>query len=404
MGMKNEKYVTLLDIKNLLPISCIVSGGEILPALVAEASDRKIPSSLCALGYSHSIGLYMAVAEDGIYYTVDGGKFYQISSNSYSNSFFVEEISDEKARCAVVCGSTVIICDGTSFFGAKLDNELLCGVMHRGRLFSADYNNRLKLYWSGQGGLLDQTDGIYKGGHLYLPPERGNILNLVEYDEKIVIVREYGLTIFSANGNPENYSLYLSDTDCDKVFGGTAVALNGYMYFYTSGGLCTFDGDDIKRVSHNLTDDVESPMFAVAYGDMYILSCKSKKLERNVVFVYNTTSEFGYYVDIEAKVMYISDCVHICNDSGDFALKEGNSWSLTGSGVNFGTGKNCTLTEAYVGGNALLEIDNGRNTRKFSCAFSSVFPRFRGREFTIKLTGEGKALSIKLKGDATFGI
>jgi hypothetical protein len=399
-----EKSITLDNLDNIIPISCTISNGEITPAFVAEKSDFKVPTDLYGLAYSSAAGLYMAVNASGIYCTIDGGKFTSISASSGTKPFFVEDVYSQKPRLVTVFGSTMYIHDKSSFVGIKLDNELLCGVMHRGRLFAADLNERLKIYWTGEGGIRDWSKGLYKGGHMYLNPERGKILNLVEFDEKIVIVREYGLSLFSANGNPENFCVNLSDTDTDKIYENTACVLGGKLYFYTTSGLYAFDGNDIEKVEHNLSHDVLDPTYALTIGDMYVLSCKSKTLEKQVVLVYNATKGFAYYVDIKADVMYLANGLCIVSDNVIYTLKEGENWSISCGRFDFGTGKNCTLVEAYVGGNATFTIGNGRYLRTFSSFSGTVRPKFRGKKFSLKISGQQKVQKVQLTGDITYGI
>jgi hypothetical protein len=135
-----------------------------------------------------------------------------------------------------------------------------------------------------------------------------------------------------------------------------------------------------------------------------VLSCKSKTLEKQVVLVYNATKGFAYYVDIKADVMYLANGMQIVSDNVVYTLKEGENWSISCGRFDFGTGKNCTLVEAYVGGNATFTIGNGRFSRSFSDISGTVRPKFRGKEFSLKISGQQKVQKVQLMGDITYGI
>lgn len=55
--------------------------------------------------------------------------------------------------------------------------------------------------------------------------------------------------------------------------------------------------------------------------------------------------------------------------------------------MDFGTGRDKTLTEIYCDGACVMEVGDGRRMRKFVLSGGTIRPKMRGKKFKIKVSG-----------------
>ena len=259
--------------------------------------------------------------------------------------------------------------------------------MHCGRLFGADKDNAYKLRWSGEGGFSDWKEGLCGSGSLDLDPRRGEILDIVEFGEKLVAVRKFGLTVLNMYGSPENFSAEITDTDTDEIYKGTARVVCGKLVFFTVSGLHTFNGGSVNRVKHAYVDDISEPVCSAELGGKYFLGCKSACLNGGAVFCYDFAKTAGYLIAVSADAMCSDGHIYIYNGNGAYRLEDGGRYAFIGGSTDFGSDRFKTVTEIFIGGRADIEIGNGRTVRKFLSASGRIRPAMRGKKFTVRAEG-----------------
>ncbi len=93
----------------------------------------------------------------------------------------------------------------------------------------------------------DWTENISGAGWVITGGGYGRILNLVVYGDKIVAVRERGITFLHAFGTPENFKLTYYNEVLPEIYSDTAAVIGGKLYFYTVSGLYVYDGSSAKK-------------------------------------------------------------------------------------------------------------------------------------------------------------
>ena len=352
-------------------VQCRICGDELVPAGGFIKVGGALSFTPLGVVRAESINRFFAFDGQSVYVSADGKSFSYLNALAGDDPFVVEELENGSARAAAVCCKNAVLHDGSSFVCREYGANLKYGVMHSGRLFGADVEDGLALRWSGAGGVCDWARGVQASGYVRLDPERGEIIGINKLGDKLVAVRRFGLTVLSAYGNCENFRVEATDTDCDEIYRGTAGVAGGRLWFCTVSGLKYFDGERI------LAKDVYSPESAVCFSDKYFLICKSRfKGGKTVLCV---DAEGGSFIaDAAASALCAADGLYAYCDDGVF---------------KFGTGARYELG-IFVDGFADIEISNGRVTRGFSGASGKIRPRLRGKNFCLRITGDGAVRKI----------
>ena len=388
--MSFKTTVNLLTDGACKPVNCRICGDELVPALCPVSLGGEGISGVIFADRSEAQNEFYLCDGEGLYASLSEREFWRICNFEGSYPFMIEDIADGEARSVIVSGERAVVNKGERFSMIySLGAALRCGVMHCGRLFGIDLADGYKLRWSGAGGITDWKEDIAGSGSLTLDPERGEALDILEYGEKLVVVRKFGLTVLNMFGSPENFSVDITDTDTDEIFRGTARAVCGKLIFCTASGLHSFDGSNIAEISHRFSGDIYGAKCSAEFGGKYFLSCNSKSLQRGAVLCYDPSDGESYLIDIEADGLYSSGNMYAYNRSGAHRLQEGGEWRVTTGEISFGSGRDKTVTRTFIGGKGLdVEISNGRTTRKFAGVKGLIRPKMRGKSFVFRVAGK----------------
>lgn len=385
-----------------LCISCVPSGAGLKPALSAVPFASSAPENIKAVYFAKGINTYFVCAESGVYFSKTNEFFARIAT--YRDNVFAFEFLYNDKPCAVLCmGNGSVRYSAEGFSTVPVNADLCAGAYHCGRLFAIDSDNKNKLVWSETGGFTEWGQALDKGGYLNLDPERGETLDVVCFDGRLVLVRKYGLTVLNMFGSPENYSVGITDTACPEIYKNTAVSVGGKLLFFTREGLCSFDGSRIESLKSDIIADVYDGTCAASYAGRYFLACKSKRLDRAVVLGYCVADGESCITDCAAEALCASGGVYAYSGGKVYKLEE-SDWQYTSEPLGFGTHSRKTLKEITFKGVADVAVSCGDKTRLYSAARGIVRPGMRGKYFTVKISGEGEVGDIVAKAEVSVGI
>ena len=390
--MSTKKRINALE-KFGTAVNGYFRNGKLTPGYAVAQIEGNIPDRVLFVKYSKMSGLYFACTPDHIETSTDGKNFTYSTNCDGTLPFLVEDYQDGVGCSTVVVGRAVTSYTDTKVLKGKLGFSLDCGVMHCGRLFGGD---GCTLRWSGAESVMDWDRGLHSSGYLKLDPEQGNILNLIVYGGKLVAVREYGLTVFSMHGAPENFSVRFTNTDCDDIYRNTACTVGGKLYFFSLSGLKSFDGTKISPIK--LRHAVTNPGCSVEYGGKYFIACRSVALGRNVILCVDSDLE-SCIIDISADVLYVKDGVRLINSRGQYILIDGGSLNFKSSVIDFGTDRPKTVTEVKVAGKAFISVSSDSRIRAFQVNNGTVYPHMRGRHFTVTVQSQGEVSEVLITAE-----
>lgn len=188
-----------------------------------------------------------------------------------ASSFLVDYVRDGIAYYGIVGKHTSVeISDGDAREIIDLPYWLRCGVMRKNRLIGADGLNPLVVRWSAHL-MTDWTEGAGNSGYVYLEPDGGAVVGAAEYDDGVVFVRERGITVMHARGDPRNFSLeptIMVNTTSAALVNATCTAA-GKVWFFSAEKMYVYDGS-VKEVP--LAPFVKGCEFVLAqsYDERYI--------------------------------------------------------------------------------------------------------------------------------------
>ena len=160
-------------------------------------------------------------------------------------------------------------------------------AVHAGRLFAtvSEYDNRI--YFSDE---LDPTNwniSDFDGGYIELNDERGKLRQLIESNNYLYVIRDFGISRISAWGLQTDFSvtnMYLSTC---KIYTKTAALCGSIIILLCKDGLYYFNGYSMQKITLGFEkllvgEDNESAVGTFMDGKYY-LACRLNFGDNNVV-------------------------------------------------------------------------------------------------------------------------
>jgi hypothetical protein len=213
-------------------------------------------------------------------------------------------------------------------------------------------------------------------------------------------VRERGLTVIRAYGEPQNYKIDESANyyTADGIIEDTICVCNNSLFFCTESGIFAFDGNDIERQSLTFggcEGDVHKCKTAVAYGDKYYVLCTSKKLNRSVIYAYEPINKLGYYVNISPECIVAGDGVFALDGGVLYVLQEGGKGEWKRMTFDFGVSSKKYLRSIEIStfGDVEISVSCGSEKRTFS-GNGVKKVGISGYNFDFEVSGSGEVYAL----------
>lgn len=395
----------VLAVKGCLPLNCSVVGGRIAPALSPIKQSGAVPVNPTCIRYCAGVERYFLWSENKVYVSSSGTSFSALAALTARSPFIIEERTAEGSR-ALICGDdTAILHTGAYQTADDFSGNLSCGAMRCGRLFGVDRTDGFLLRWSGAGGALDWAEGIAGAGWVYPDAAFGKILDVCEFSDTLVLIRENGLSVMSAYGTPENFALR-GNYPLPRIVARTAAVAGDRLYVCTADGLHAFSGNATERIDDGLFREF-SPVSAVAYGGELLVSGRHSALGRQAVYVYDTRYRVSYLCDAPATAVCAGKETIAYGDGEAYLLEEGGApFTFTSGKLKFGTVGRKTLEKLVIDGDGTFDVvvSDGERQRSFSCVKGCVRPNLRGNSFTVALSGTGIVYGLTAEAEVEDGV
>lgn len=393
------KYVRQDLLKSLQPhpFGAFVRDGKIVTGF--RSVNERVPSvnGIVAM-HTSAVGKgTLAGTENGAVYRGTGNNGESLSKiySDGGNSPFIFETYEGDWCAVLMSGKTYTAIQNGALVHGWISYELSCGTMRRGRLFAADARNSYILRWSGPKGFNDWALGISGSGYLNLEPSGGSILDIFDFEDRLVVFRERSIMRFSVYGTPENFKEEDTAVTPD-IYRRTAKIIGDSILFFTSGGLMSYRGGRVTKIDGLITEDLQAPTSAYVHAGRYYFICgTSKSLKRPVVFVYD--SLFGGYQVIDIPAYFISaDNTSVLGyaPSTIYRLYFGYEYILyevSTAGFDFGTDRRKLITELEIDcdEDIRVRITNGKTSKTLRSVKGRTRLNMRGAEFEVTFSGYG---------------
>ncbi|MCI8368621.1 MAG: hypothetical protein HFJ81_03225 [Clostridia bacterium] len=313
---------------------------------------------------------------------------------SSSKPIIASCVVDDKISYAVFSNNRMGIFNPDGHTTAYTDNRVLCGAWHYGRIFARDYNDPYLLRWSSYD-VKDWTEGADKGGRIRLAPLGGEVCNILSQDEKLLIVRRYGISVMRALGDARHFRLEPDvSVSLPSVIDNTSVICRGQLYVFTKNGLFCIDGQTVREAPLGVCGNGFTATAARAYDDRYIYIdgvCGGV----NTLLEYDvTTGNCTRFADGCSLLFYTDEGLYCFRDTTLCQLEKGvadvnRKW--VSAPFRFAAGKGAALrriTFEGEGGSALTVNCGGRVRRVESYGTHRIDET--AESFTFEVNGTGK--------------
>lgn len=388
-----------------VPVGCKVLNGKIVPALTAVQDGAFCPADISMTAYSVGTKKFFVWADGVAYSSTSGSSFAEMYSIS-SKFPFVFERREQTGFKAYFAGNTFCIThDGEYMSSIHFDMPVYGGVFRYGRLFGIDNADDYKLRWSGEGGAFDWDESISGAGWVNLNTDFGKILDIINFNDKLCAVREYGVTVITAYGTPENFTVKYSDTKTPKIYKSTSAVAGGKLIFCTGNGLYAFDGSNVEKIKCALAEDVITPKYAVSLGEEYFLCGESSALGRGGVLVYNAEENSAYIIDNAADALLSNGKIFAYSEANACILERGGEYEFRSGKLLFSAQRKVLKRiEIDCGGKVEIEVTNGVKSMIFGGQFNKICPRISGNWFKITVRGTQEVRSVKAYAEVISGV
>lgn len=401
------KKVDALKTDGAFMLGCAVHDGVIEPALnFGTGRGWNVPQTVKVAACVDEIGKFMIFDDEhGVHISTDGVNYSKMDTFEADDAFFAQERNGDEAFAYLICADKVLIRAADYFSGAGKPVPVKCGVMRYGRLFGADRTDELLLRWSGEDGVQDWKESISGAGWAYMSADLGKILDVVDLNEKLVVVREHGITVLNALGVPENFK-FSGEYRTPAISPNTAKVLNGKVIFSTDDGFYRFDGNKAEKLDCPNYDGMQNvTQSAVAGGRYYAALGYCKQLEKTAIFIYDARFSCGYFIDFAPQYLlggngkffgYLNAATHVSEKTSSFKYVSGE--------MDFGTSDRKVLKRVKVRGSVdkITVICDGKE-RVFLSPKCELPTHICGRSFKIAVEGASKIEGIEAYAEVKSG-
>ena len=312
----SEQVTCNLSDQTLYTVNLIEEDGTFTPAVCAvQSTFADCPEGVTSAHYSPGNGALFVIADGAAHYLEKGASSYvKMAENLGQRPFFADMYINTYAATILADGYNMHFYNGFGHGSTECVHRFYDGCEHCGRFFARDYSDGLRLWWAASHA-VDWEEGINGSGYTFLPADGGAVLKLYSYKERLIAVRERGITVIHAYGDPQNYKVdatagYLS---AEGIIGESCAICDGRIFFCTAGGLYAFNGSGSERLASFTGGRLSSPAFAAACGDRYFAACNDKYLGDGRIYCYDASSGGGAVCDICPDALF-------CGPDGVYAV------------------------------------------------------------------------------------
>lgn len=402
MNGKQVKSIKYDLIKGGLPFGCKVSGGKIVPAYSTVGFNTQGPKNVLFAAYMHGTDRIYAVNDTSLYSAGENGTYTEIMRIQTKMPFAFENRDETRVVSRCVLDTYHFYCkDNLNVLSKAHNYNIGAGIYKNGRVFAVDLNDTRKIRWTGENGLEDWAWKIDGNGWLYTDTELGGIYNLIAFKGDIAALKKYGICLVSADGTPEDFKEILT-LPTVATYRNCAVVCGNKLYFYTEDGLYAFNGTTAEKVNVELAKDFTSAVYSMTYGTCVFFAGKHKKLEKGVIFVYDTEDNSAYFIDVAPTAMVAGNSLYAYTPTGIATLGKGTAFTYESQEFGFFSSRKKTLKSIFIDCDigVDLTVKTDRGSRVFEGVRGEVPVRMGGHSFTVEVTGansEIKALTASVE-------
>ncbi len=188
----------------------------------------------------------------------------------------------DEGDCFFACGENKIVKYSGSLPQVYDENvpRITSIALNAGRLFATVNGDQNVIWFSDD---LDPTNwnvSNFEGGYIELTGERGVCKKVIEANNYVYVIREYGISRINAWGLQDDFAVKHLYLTTGKLYHETAKLCGRIIIMLCSDGVYYFDGDSMNKINlgiDEMLDGVDNSGAVGAFLDgKYYLACKMK--------------------------------------------------------------------------------------------------------------------------------
>ncbi len=178
------------------------------------------------------------------------------------------------------CPNEIVVFNGSTTADEYTENvpSITSVALHAGRLFATTGGDQSQLWFSDD---LDPTNwnvSAFEGGYIELTDERGTLKKVIESNNYLYVIREYGITRVSGWGLQDEFTVKNLYLTTGKLYYNSAVLCGGVILMLCRDGIYSFTGASMQKLELGLDKyfkNVDNDNAIGAFLDgKYYLACK----------------------------------------------------------------------------------------------------------------------------------
>ncbi len=309
--------------------------------------------------------------------------------------------------CFYACGDSKIVKFSASTTETFSDSvpRITSIALHAGRLF-ATVNGDQNVVWFSDD--LDPTNwkvSSFEGGYIELTGERGVCKKVIEANNLLYVIREYGISKISGWGLQDDFVVKNMYLTTGKLYHETARLCGRIVIMLCTDGLYYFDGSSMNKINLGIEEMFagvdNSSAFGAFLDGKYYLACKMN---------YND----GVFVGCESNSYVNNTLLELDLNTFDINILRGVDVVYM-DGIRFNNYTKLGIILNGTNGNKLYELThtgevNGVATSKYWCSplTDMGYPNYRKAiksltintktDITVIFDADGKKYSFAVKG------
>ena len=194
---------------------------------------------------------YFACTDDGeVFQYVDGQGRYELKANLGQNVGMRTVCAPDGKTCIILSGDGGAYCvDGETWtpideVDTARGTSAIC--FSQNRVFLGE--KPCKLLYSNPEFPWDFTQTLDEGGYVYLPLDKGDIVDMLEYGEWVYVFLQRGIVRVKPDGLARNFQVEEVIYSGGEIFGGSVGLCGNWIFFLSEHGVCRFDGKNVELV------------------------------------------------------------------------------------------------------------------------------------------------------------
>lgn len=269
------------------------TNGVILPAesgTVTRTTGGNECSYLMARG-----GLYYIYGPRNLTFATNGPLFNYITEERVNRFLFFRKRNGE-VKAVALQDDQLIYLDPDKGFLFDPDFGGTCGAIYNERFFIGKGKVLIFSDEDTPPTVLDLADSDAGGSVDFQDEDRGNIVDMVVFKDRLYLFREGGITSVYTSGAPIEYKIAEVPCKYNRLLRDTVADCGAFVYFFTESGLHSFDGRNVKKINEPASQQINlgAEIRATAHGGRYYCTCTDKNGAK-FVYCYDPEEGCGHF-------------------------------------------------------------------------------------------------------------